>query len=914
LSLEIGTTVADRFKIEAELGHGGMGTVFRAYDARLHRRVALKIVRAEPGVSTEQWADAKARMLREARAAAALDHPNAVSIYDTGEVDGVPFIAMEFVPGTNLRRFVGDNDTSWQKKLRWLVDAAYALAAAHQAGLVHRDVKPENVMVRDNGRVKVLDFGIARRAAIEVDAAAPTHADGAIPTLTGQGKLVGTPLYMAPEQIHAQPLDGRADQFAWGVMAYELLAGAPPWSAPDMMALMAAVLVQAPPPLRSRAPDVAEEVEAAIAKAMAKNAADRFTTMDDLLAVVEPYAQAAQPVSIPPGGSRSSGAIPSARTPNVGSSPSAGGIAAVSRTTGGLQIEPPPPASSATPAKRRAPVWLAALGAAFALAIGAAYVWHGKMAPAPVTATSATVPSAAPTSMLQLPKPTTTPAALDAYMAGVQAEHDTADDLARRSYEQALSLDPGLAVAHLRVANLVRVEAATQAREHLQKARAHVASLGDRDRVIADALDAVLARETEDYAAMAAVLAAGTQRFPLDAELWMILGDTRFELGRFPEAASAIDRAIALDPAYARAWLVKGALEQYIGTRESSLAAYQKCVDLGPSGGSRCRRRRMWLLGEDGQCAAFEGEAKRAIAADPDSPGGYEMLAAATLGLGKPRGLIEEIFAHRWSRLSEADRRMSELDDLATLDTIDGAFDASLKRNLEHQRLAATSMEATAHTVPAWATLRIYEELGDGAHALAEAKQYLQRKDAWTPVMGLDEYAVESDLEPSMIGGLRRGGAISHDEYVSRIGAWAARWEARLPRAYAGYVWIYGYATPATRREEAEVAMAALPKYAPLPWYRPGFGADGVVGRTYLLAGRAAEALPILEYAAKSCLVMDEPFVAVQTFAHLGAAREQTGDKAGACQAYGAVVSHWGTSRSVTAKDVKTRMKALGCR
>jgi serine/threonine-protein kinase len=86
-------------------------------------------------------------------------------------------------------------------------------------------VKPENVMLRENGRVKVLDFGIARRAAIEVDAAAPTHVDGAIPTLTGHGKLVGTPLYMAPEQIHAQPLDGRADQFAWGVMAYELLAG-----------------------------------------------------------------------------------------------------------------------------------------------------------------------------------------------------------------------------------------------------------------------------------------------------------------------------------------------------------------------------------------------------------------------------------------------------------------------------------------------------------------------------------------------------------------------------------------------------------------------------------------------------------------------------------------------------------------
>jgi serine/threonine-protein kinase len=438
--------------------------------------------------------------------------------------------------------------------------------------------------------------------------------------------------------------------------------------------------------------------------------------------------------------------------------------------------------------------------------------------------------------------------------------------------------------------------------------------LGERDRAIADALSAVLSRETPDYAAMEGVLAAATERFPLDAELWMILGDTRFELGRFPEAASATDRAIALDAAYARAWFVKGTLEQYLGTRESSLAAYQKCVDLGSSGGSRCRRRRMWLLGEDGQCAAFEAEAKRAIAADPDSPSGYEMLGSATLGLGKPRGLIEEIFSQQISRLPEEDRRAAELDSLAMLDVVEGAFDLARKRTLEQKRLAARSTEAVAHAIPAWSLVRLYDELGDGADALAEAKEYLQRKDAWTPVMGLDDYAVETDMEPTMVGALRRGGAISHDEYVERIGAWAARWEARLPHAYAGYVWIYGYATPATRREEAEVAMAALPRYAPLPWYRPGLAADGVVGRTYLLAGRAAEALPTLEYAAKSCLASDEAFLSVQTFAHLGAARDQTGDKAGACQAYGEVVRHWGTSRSVTAKDAKTRMKALGCR
>jgi serine/threonine protein kinase len=194
----------DRYTIEQPLGEGGMGVVYRARDDRLGRRVALKVLRLDAGATPEARTLASARLVREARAAAALDHPNAVSIFDVGEHDGAPFIAMELVAGRSLRAAMGDASVTTQEKLQWLADVARALDAAHRAGIVHRDVKPENVMVRTDGIVKVLDFGIARRSATAVDPTASTQAS-ALHTVTAHGTLIGTPEYMAPEQIKGDP-------------------------------------------------------------------------------------------------------------------------------------------------------------------------------------------------------------------------------------------------------------------------------------------------------------------------------------------------------------------------------------------------------------------------------------------------------------------------------------------------------------------------------------------------------------------------------------------------------------------------------------------------------------------------------------------------------------------------------------
>jgi serine/threonine-protein kinase len=277
----------DRYVIEAPLGRGGMGEVYEATDTALGRRVALKVI--APGADP----DANQRMLREARAAAAFEHPHAVVVYDVGEAGGETFLAMELVRGAALRSFVGDADVPVGRRLRWLVDVARALGAAHRHGIVHRDVKPDNVMIREDGSAKVLDFGIARRQARAVDPSAPTEANAAsLQTLTAAGTVVGTPHYAAPEQLRGEALDGRADEFAWGVMAYELLAGSTPWGAVDSVALLSHILTVPAPPLADKRVDLPPEVAAAVARALEKRREERFATIDEAADAIEPFADA----------------------------------------------------------------------------------------------------------------------------------------------------------------------------------------------------------------------------------------------------------------------------------------------------------------------------------------------------------------------------------------------------------------------------------------------------------------------------------------------------------------------------------------------------------------------------------------------------------------------------------------------
>ncbi|MDI1437420.1 serine/threonine-protein kinase [Polyangium sorediatum] len=271
----------DRYVIEERLGEGAVGEVYRAMDTRLRRKIALKVLRRDPEMESEAWDRNVARMLREARAAAALTHPNIVAVYDVGEHEGVPFIAMELVAGKTLRSSIG-RDISQGERIELLLQVAFALAAAHAEGVVHRDVKPENVMVREDGVAKVLDFGIARRLP---GGLTNTQDSGVsrLSRLTGDGSIVGTPAYMAPEQLLGHEIDARADQFSWGVMAFELMAGRLPFRTDGGgLGLVTSMLNDEPRPLEG-AP---EELAAIVRRTLSKSPDERFSSMEDLAEAV----------------------------------------------------------------------------------------------------------------------------------------------------------------------------------------------------------------------------------------------------------------------------------------------------------------------------------------------------------------------------------------------------------------------------------------------------------------------------------------------------------------------------------------------------------------------------------------------------------------------------------------------------
>jgi serine/threonine protein kinase len=246
------------YAILRTLGSGGMGIVFVGYDERLDRKVAVKLLRA----SVRDGDEGRARILREAQAMARLSHPNVVQVYDVGEHDGAVYVAMEFVAGETLREW-SERPRPWREVVAVLVGAGRGLAAAHAEGLVHRDFKPDNVLVGKDGRPRVLDFGLARATNSDVDLAARDDPEPATDSqdplgteITRDGAVVGTPAYMSPQQHVGDPPDPRSDQFSFCVTAYETLYGKRPFRAGTRQELTGAMVNGAivPPPTNTDVP------------------------------------------------------------------------------------------------------------------------------------------------------------------------------------------------------------------------------------------------------------------------------------------------------------------------------------------------------------------------------------------------------------------------------------------------------------------------------------------------------------------------------------------------------------------------------------------------------------------------------------------------------------------------------------
>lgn len=278
-----------RYVVSSLLGAGGMGVVFLARDPTLNRKVTLKLLHAE----RQNQRSAQIELLREAQSMAQLSHPNVVSVYDAGTFNDQVFMAMEFVEGATIHDWLLSQPRSWMEVLQVFQEAGRGLAAAHAVGIVHRDFKPRNVLVGKDGRVRVVDFGLARAAVQgEADASGvvqrvPSMIDTSITvSLTETGALKGTPAYMAPEQFRGEGADARADQFAFCVSLYEGFYGERPFQSTDVGQLVVAVLAGKvrPPPSVDAVP---AGIRACVLRGLHVDPAQRFGSMAELLDALE---------------------------------------------------------------------------------------------------------------------------------------------------------------------------------------------------------------------------------------------------------------------------------------------------------------------------------------------------------------------------------------------------------------------------------------------------------------------------------------------------------------------------------------------------------------------------------------------------------------------------------------------------
>ena len=253
-----------KYQLVRLIGEGGMGRVYEAIDPIIGRRVAIKTI----SLNTVIDAETRSRFFREAQAAGQLSHPNLITIHDIGEAEGTPYIVMELLEGMDLQQKIRQERLSYDTKMQIMIDVCEGLAFAHGHDIIHRDIKPANIFVTTNGRVKILDFGLAR---------------GALSEVTQTGKILGTPNYMAPEQIRGEEVDHRADIFATGVVFYELLTGRKAFEGDSIATTIYKVLETQPDPVHLLDDGVPAAIVGIIERALAKDRRARFQASSEML-------------------------------------------------------------------------------------------------------------------------------------------------------------------------------------------------------------------------------------------------------------------------------------------------------------------------------------------------------------------------------------------------------------------------------------------------------------------------------------------------------------------------------------------------------------------------------------------------------------------------------------------------------
>jgi serine/threonine protein kinase/tetratricopeptide (TPR) repeat protein len=881
------------YEIRGFVGQGGMGQVYRAFDPRLERTVALKILSVESSPADRidsnreresgslMAGELSGRMLREARAVASLSHPNVVAIYDVGESNGRLYLAMEFVVGSSLRTLVKSTELSLARRVRWLVDVARALEAAHRAGIIHRDIKPENVMIREDGGVKVLDFGIARRTVRNPE---DQHV---VDTITGSGTIAGTPVYMAPEQIKGGNVDARCDQFAWGVMAYELVVGERPWNeSGDILSLVANILTEAPPSLKSRTKDVPTVVEETILRALAKDAAQRFPSMSDVADALEPFATQTT------GGDRVR-VTPRQRAEDDPA------YAATTRVPTTVSIEPSSAAEArVAPPKPRRPALALAMPLMLIGALGAA-VYVVK-----------TRPDNRTTPITEAPRPlSTVPQAETAYKDAMNLWRDGATVKARAALARAIESDPTFSAAHLELAlQQASANDPAAAQASFQSAYEHRHMLVPRDERLLEASEPFI-RASPDVEEWETRMMTAVRQYPRDPELQYYLGRARQQQGDHASAKTAFEAAVRLDEGFIPGLAAIARSDRSLGNVADGLATTERCIQRSPVA-STCVETRFELLFAAGECRRAKDEAVRWGALEPQSPRPFASLARGLHADGAPRPSVEEVLSRRWSLVPTESRKQAELWDRALLAVLDG----DLLRADELARDYDTSLPHTAdsydHAEPARLRVNVLMEADRMKDAAKAARSFLDRMAAWP------SYPFAPDPSIGFYEPLYRAGEITKRELEEKRADWLEKERRRESEGRSGRdtwtAWATVYGGFAETQAEAAEALARVPTDEDAGRRQRGLFVDFALGKSYALVGRWDDARPHLERVAASCATFDAAIVIARARLYLAQAYEAKGDRTAARANYEKIAEVWPkTSPSRTLKRATERLGAL---
>jgi serine/threonine protein kinase len=880
----VGTSLG-HFRIEAQLGEGGMGVVYRATDEKLGRQVALKVLPESFAPDDEPTQ----RFLREARSAAAVTHANIATVYEVGESAGHVFIAMELVEGETLRARL-ERGLSVEEAIRIGKDIASGLARAHERGIIHRDLKPENVMITRHEEVKILDFGLAKQRPEETVTPSVLGTARTELQLTQDGLVLGTPAYMSPEQAMGEPVDARADVFSFGVLFYEMLTGTRPFQGATAIAVLLAASRDPAKPPSVKNPQVPVEVDRIALRCLQRKDAGRYANGRELLEALRVI-------------------LPEARVSGAGASLMPG-------APGTLKT---PLASSGVPGPRAPQRWglLAILGLACLAAAGLGFGFQ-RLRAAPATASavpsaiaSASAVAAAPiaTTLTDLPPPPTkVPEAATEYAAGMQALRDNSWGSALRHFERAAELDPSMALAHLRLSMTEWNQRAVLRREEFGKAESLRAELSPRDRALLEALEPVLQRSHFDRGGAVELLERASKTYPSDVEFhdWTAL----LELGNPARALTHAESALRLDPKDGLAWQIKGESLAVEGRLKDSREALERCLALA-SDSADCLTAMSRLDALEGKCDAFQTDTRRWFDRDPTAALSF---AAALLTKGRPVASALEVLEQNGpGPRADAVLRTRAALNRTKLATFAGDFTRA--HDLAKETLGELSSSPTTRA-DFNLQLRAFHELidpleetGKDDEVRAVAEDFTVRSAGWA--------TSASNIDLSFpLQRLAVGPKLSMEEFEARRAKWIVRQAAK--GAYPGLVWVFAYAATALTAGEAKGAIDALPRFVPLTSFMQGqtpIEPDAYAGRTYWLAGKPAEAIPYLKRAVDNCTAPLEPAVHMHAALNLGQALEATGDKAGACAAFKVVVDRWGNAkpRSVTAEKARERAKALAC-